>query len=204
MKYPWVHLLCTSQSLRLQIFSEPSCWDPINAESADCQQTSFHNGENRKGFWSKEKYCHNSPPKSFLLPVQRRTSGKLWTPALPEPRWRCNMMDHASLLRSCARLDFCPRPKLLEFNLLSRVLLKSAQIIHPWNITALLSNVENSTRSYHTAVYSSMGRVVWGSVWDLSHLESSSAAFYKKFLTRRNMKFKKTLSETQGPSYSHV
>ena len=101
-------------------------------------------------------------------------------------------------------LDFCPGPKLPEFNLLSRVFLKSAQIIHPWNIIPLLSNLESSTQSYHTAVYSSMGRVAWGSVWDLSHLDSSSAFFYKKILTRRDLKIKKLLSETQGPSYSHV
>lgn len=88
-------------------------------------------------------------------------------------------------------LDFCPGPKLPEFNLLSRVFLKSAQIIHPWNITLLLSNVEKSTWSYHTAVYSSMGGVGRGSAWDLSRLKSSSAAFHKTLLTKRDLKIKK-------------
>lgn len=98
-------------------------------------------------------------------------------------------------------LDFCLGPKLPEFNLPSRVFLKSAQIIHPWNITPVLSNVENGTRSYHTAVYFSVGWAVWGLVWDLS--QSSSATFYNKFLTRRGLKIKK-LHETQSPRYSHV
>lgn len=88
-------------------------------------------------------------------------------------------------------LDFCPGPKLPEFNLLSRVFLQSAQIIHPWNVTPLLSTTENSTWSHHAAaVYSSVGRAAGGSVWDLSRWESSSATFYKKLLTTRDLKIR--------------
>lgn len=56
-------------------------------------------------------------------------------------------------LKAMLCLNFCPGPELPEFNLLSRVFLKSAQIIHPRNVTPCLPNMENSTSSYHAAVH---------------------------------------------------
>lgn len=86
-------------------------------------------------------------------------------------------------------LAFSLGPKLPESNLLSRVFLKPAQITHPWkHNTAVFWCGEEHLIPSHC---SSVGRVAQGLVWNLSHLKSSPATFYKNFLPRRDTNIKK-------------
>lgn len=162
MKYPQVQVLCTTQSLWLQISSEPSCWDPINAESADWQGISCTMRKIGKVFEVRSivtTLLQRAFCSQHRAGLQVHCERRFYQNLAGDVTWW--IMPLSSEAVFC--LDFCLGPKLPEFNLLSRVFLKSAQIIHPWNITPLLSHVEKST-SHHTAAYSSMGRVAWGSV----------------------------------------
>lgn len=115
VKYPQVHVLSTAQSLWLQISSEPSCWDPVNAEPADCQQTSFHSGENREGFWC----IVTTLLWRALCPQHTAGLGFTVTPTLPDLCWDGTwwIMPPSSKTAPC--LDFSLGPKLPEFNVLS-------------------------------------------------------------------------------------
>lgn len=135
--------------------------------------------------------------EELSAPSTQQDSGTLWCPLCQtcagDGAWW--IMPPSSKTAPC--FDFSLGPKLPEFNVLSRIFIKAAQITHPWNTAPLFSDVEKSTWSQHTAVCSSMGRVAQGLVWNLSRSKSSPATFYKSCLTRRDPNIKKPWLKTK-------